>query len=105
MGDCASCHSKPAAAKQGADLYAAICEMCHGPEGEGDRGPSLRSPDYLESHTDQELETGIAYGTANPRMPGFAEMMGGPLSQSQIRSLVQLIRSWGPLTREPDPAK
>lgn len=99
MGECATCHSQPAHGKSDQPLYEAVCAMCHGPRAEGETGmaPSLRSADYLASRTDEELATGIAYGTANPRMPGFSEVMGGPLSEEQIRSLVELIRKWGPL--------
>jgi mono/diheme cytochrome c family protein len=73
--------------------------MCHGSAGQGaEHGPSLRTPDYLASRDDEELSAAIAYGTSNPRMPGFAELMGGPLSEEQVRSLVELVRRWGPLS-------
>ena len=99
MGDCASCHAEPAKGKSGEPLYAAICTMCHGTAGQGnERGPSLREPDYLASHDDDDLNVAIAYGTANPHMPGFSEIMGGPLSEAQVNSLVELIRRWGPLS-------
>ena len=104
MGQCATCHSKPAEGKSDVELYDAICAMCHGPQAEGEPGiaPGLREADYLVSRTDEELATGIGYGTANPRMPGFSQIMGGPLSDDQIRSLVGLIRKWGPLPGETD---
>jgi mono/diheme cytochrome c family protein len=99
MGDCASCHAAPAEATSGAPLYTAVCAMCHGTEGQGnERGPSLRDPDYLASRDDDDLNVAIAYGTSNPRMPGFSEIMGGPLSDAQVKSLVELIRRWGPLS-------
>ena len=95
MGDCASCHAKPAENKMGQELWNAVCAMCHGDKGLGARGPSLRAASFINSRSDEELHTGIAYGTANPRMPGFAELMGGPLSEEQVDSLVSLLRSWG----------
>jgi mono/diheme cytochrome c family protein len=99
MGDCATCHAQPAAGKTGEPLWSAICAMCHGSEGQGaEHGPSLRTPDHLVSRDDEELAVAIAYGTSNPRMPGFAELMGGPLSEEQVRSLVELVRRWGPLS-------
>lgn len=101
MGDCATCHAEPAAGKTAEPLWSAICAMCHGSEAQGaDHGPSLRSPDYLSTRDDEELSIAIAYGTSNPRMPGFAELMGGPLSEEQVRSLVELVRRWGPLPEE-----
>jgi len=96
MGSCGTCHAAPAAGKSGPELYAAICAACHGADGRGARAPSLRVPDWLAGHTDEQLAAGIAYGTANPRMPGYLDQMGGPLSTAQIDSLVRLLRTWGP---------
>ena len=95
MGDCGSCHSIPAADKKGPELWAVVCAMCHGDDGQGSRGPSLRDPSFLSSRDDTELEIGISYGTANPAMPGFSRLMGGPLDEAQVKSLVELLRQWG----------
>lgn len=97
IGDCASCHAKPASGKSGGDLWNAVCSMCHGRQAEGGRAPSLREASYLESRDDKTLADAIAYGTVNPKMPGFSVDMGGPLSREQIESLVKLLRSWGPI--------
>jgi mono/diheme cytochrome c family protein len=85
-GDCAECHAAPAAGRSGADLYAVACAMCHGDRGQGGSAPDLRSP--------PDPETTLTYGAPNPKMPGFSDMMGGPLTAEQIRSLVELIRQW-----------
>ncbi len=95
MGDCATCHAQPGRGKTGEPLYRAVCAMCHGAQATGGRAPSLRHPSYLDGRSDGQLVEGIAFGTANPRMPGFSELMGGPLSDAQIRSLVELLRDWG----------
>ncbi len=100
MGSCASCHSAPAAGKSGEALWAAVCAMCHGARAEGGLAPGLRAPDYLAAHDDEALAAGVAYGTANPRMPGFSDVMGGPLSRAQVDSLVKLLREWGPLSAD-----
>lgn len=95
VGGCVSCHAEPARGKTGAELYSAVCAMCHGPDGNGGKAaPSIREPSYLGSLSDVELSTAIAYGTANPNMPGFLDLMGGPLSANQVDSLVRLMRSW-----------
>lgn len=104
MGECASCHAAPASGKTGAELYAAVCAMCHGPRAAGERAPSLRHPSYLDEREDRELAEGIAYGTTNPRMPGYSELMGGPLNDEQIDSLVRLLREWGSTTEKNDGA-
>ena len=98
IGSCAGCHAAPAAGRTGADLYAAVCAMCHGDNATGGLAPSLREQDYLASRDDVELHGYITYGSANPKMPGFSALMGGPLSEPQIDSLVELLRTWGPLS-------
>lgn len=104
VGECATCHAAPAAGKTGEDLYRAVCAMCHGPDGSGIHAPSIRAPDYLGSRSDDELASAISYGTANPKMPGFVDLMGGPLSTDQIDSLVRLMREWGPLSAREAPS-
>lgn len=101
MGSCASCHAAPAAGKRGEELWKAVCGMCHGAAAEGGLAPTLRAPDYLASKDDAALRTAIAYGTANPKMPGFSDQMGGPLRAEQIDSLVGLLRTWGPTATPP----
>ena len=96
IGECAACHAAPAAGKLGTDLYAAVCATCHGEDGAGVHAPSIRDPSYLAGRTDEELQQAIAYGSANPRMPGFLDLMGGPLDTAQVDSLVTLMRSWDP---------
>lgn len=105
MGDCAGCHAAPASGKSGRELWDGVCAMCHGPDARGARGPSLRARSFLETRTDEELTQGIAYGTANPRMPGFARLMGGPLDDAQVASLVSLLREWGPDPDEGEPPR
>jgi mono/diheme cytochrome c family protein len=76
VGECASCHAAPAADRSGRALYDAVCAMCHGDDGTGTLAPSIREPSYLRSRSDQELHDALAYGTANPKMPGFSSLMG-----------------------------
>lgn len=103
MGDCGTCHAAPASGKSGEGLYLAVCAMCHGELATGGRAPSLRSPSYLDTRSDRELAEAIAYGTANPSMPGYSSMMGGPLSEDQVESLVRLLRAWGSTTESDVP--
>ncbi len=94
VGECAACHASPASGREGRDLFASVCGMCHGADGAGGpHGPSLRDPQYLASHDDKTLTTAISYGTANPSMPGFLDVMGGPLSQAQVDSIVRWLRA------------
>ena len=86
MGSCASCHAAPAEGKSGAALWAAVCALCHGPTDE-------RLETFVRSHDDAALTQTITYGTANPKMPGFSSLMGGPLDDAQVASLVKFLRS------------
>ena len=104
MGSCATCHAATAQGKTGKDLYAAVCAMCHGASAEGGKAPGLRDAAYLASHDDKALGEAIAYGTPNPKMPGFSDLMGGPLDAAQVASLVKLLRAWGPLAVHAPPA-
>ena len=89
MGSCASCHAAPAQGRTGAALWEAVCAMCHGPTGEA-------LSKFVLSHDDAALTETIAYGTANPKMPGFSSLMGGPLDEAQVTSLVRLLRASQP---------
>nr|BCX02013.1 MAG: hypothetical protein KatS3mg041_2059 [Bacteroidota bacterium] len=99
-GSCRSCHADPAQGLLGAELYEAVCQMCHGPAGYDDGkahpGPKLTRA-LLQQRTDRQLEAMIALGTPDERkqrmMPGFARSRGGPLTELQIRSLVAYLRS------------
>lgn len=86
MGSCGGCHAAPAAGKTGAALFTAICAPCHG---------SGLDKAYLASHDDKAIADVIAYGTASPKMPGFSQLMGGPLDDAQVASLVVHLRAGG----------
>ena len=105
VGTCGSCHARPAEGKTGEALYAAVCAMCHGDQARGALAYGLREPGYLGAHDDAALGEAIAYGTTNPRMPGFSKDMGGPLDSAQVSSLVDLLRRWGPLPSPGPPEK
>jgi len=75
---CAACHGAPAAqSKSGDALYGAICVMCHG------------APQSLKTRGRTELRRWIVTGNPARGMPGYAQSVGGPLSQAQIESLVE----------------
>lgn len=99
-GQCRSCHVDKGVGKTGQALFMASCAMCHGMQAQGAKqeGGNALAPSLLEA--DYESETGRAYvqgvienGSAtNPSMPPFSAKHGGPLSQSQIDSLVTYLR-------------
>src|SRR5208283_1774887 len=91
-----------AAIAAGEGLYQKHCEVCHGKEGSGGIGPSLKSKvflyvqsdvpddDYFEIINNGTHQGGIEDGrTEKGGMPSFAET----LSKDEIWSLVSYIRS------------
>lgn len=85
-GDCASCHATPAAGRQGAELYAAACGICHAAEPRASMVPDLgiaRAP-----RDAAYWRQWINAGREQTLMPAFAAEHGGPLTPAQIESLV-----------------
>jgi len=85
QGKCAACHYQPARGKVfGADIYQAVCAMCHGADREGLSGPSLQHHNNADT-----LALVISNGVGSQHMPGFAMKKGGPLTVKQIAALSQ----------------
>jgi len=88
-GSCAACHFAPAAGKtQGVEIYAAVCVMCHGEQGQGGYAPRL-----IGYHNQDALNHLIAHGTGSTHMPAFSKKQGGPLTTRQINALSRWIIS------------
>lgn len=98
-GDCRSCHVNRGMGKLGAALYEADCQMCHGPVGgDNKHHPGTQfTNEYLTAVGENYLEQIIAEGTPDEAkkhmMPGFHTSEGGPLSDDQIASLVNYLKS------------
>lgn len=101
-----------AASLDGAELYAAYCASCHGPDGEGEPNWKVRRDDgslpapphdstgHTWHHSDQDLLAIIAAGGGGylpeSNMPGFADVM----SPEQMRAVLAHIKTmWGPEER------
>lgn len=86
----------------GAALYVKYCALCHGPEGKGyaaDNAPSLVSTSFLESATDTFIAGGIRMGRPGTAMAAYGKQRGGPLNETDIRAIVQFLRSKGPAVK------
>jgi len=91
--------SDPAAASVGKGMFRVYCVGCHGINGQGSRGPDLRS---TQQHDDQELFTTIRKGSQATEMPSFE----GSIDDTGTWRLVTYIRSIskpddGPLPGDP----
>jgi len=88
-GDCASCHAAPAEGKKGAELYTAVCGICHEAEHRASMVPDLHKLNHSTDHTYWKVWT--AQGKQGSLMPGFARSVGGPLTDEQIESLADFL--------------
>lgn len=74
----------------GEDVYQSVCSQCHGTDGEGITGPSLRDPVFQASLSDEELFSTISDGHPATSMIAW----GSILTSEQISQLVTFIRQW-----------
>jgi mono/diheme cytochrome c family protein len=74
----------------GREVFADICAQCHGPEGRGDIGPSLRDPALQTKYTEQELFQLVNTGHAATPMIGFGDL----LTSAQINEVIDYVRQW-----------
>ncbi len=56
--------------KRGQQLFLGQCGGCHGPQGEGGRGPSLQRPKLAKAPDDESLYKLIREGVPGTEMPG-----------------------------------
>jgi len=94
-GKCAECHFAPAGDLKGEPLFEAVCAMCHGHYGLGASAMRINDLKYLESYHKGATRKIIAGGGDKTSMPGFSKSKGGPLSDEQIDSIMELIEWWG----------
>ncbi len=95
-GDCASCHVEKGKGKLGKDLYVASCGICHDAEHRASMVPDLHAPKQPTSR--DYWHNWITAGKVGTLMPAFAEEHGGPLTKTQIASLVDYLSSDFPVT-------
>jgi cytochrome c oxidase cbb3-type subunit 3 len=89
----------PAKPATGGELYARYCKLCHGPSGKGyaaDNAPSLVSPKFLGSASDDYIARGIRFGRPETSMAAYGKQRGGPLDDTQIAAIVAFLRAKGP---------
>jgi len=93
-GDCVSCHVKPGENQMGKSLYDASCGICHEATHRAAMVPALVS---LPKATNAEYwEKWIRYGRDGTLMPAFDKEYGGPLTEEQIDSLVEHLKTTFP---------
>lgn len=89
--------SNPLGTMDGQVLYGRVCALCHGDAGSGYAAPrstALANPNFLAIADDTYLFENIARGRPGTRMSAWGESHGGPLSEGQVRAIVDYIREW-----------
>lgn len=82
------------------DIYAQLCQQCHGPKGEGGVGTALSAPAYQSKNTDQAIFDTISRGRPQTAMIAW----GAVLTPDQITQLVAYIRQLGQAAPPPSSA-
>ncbi len=91
---CASCHRQHGDGKYGKALYDADCGICHEGEHRATMVPDLHA---LKGPTSEAFwHEWIAHGKPRSLMPAFSRNDGGPLTDEQITSLADYLRSTMP---------
>ncbi|HTS54047.1 MAG TPA: cytochrome c [Burkholderiales bacterium] len=73
----------PAIIQDGEQLYGQTCRYCHGKEGQGGRGPTLRGRDFDFRHVFLRITNGY------PPMPAFNNVY----TPEQVWKIVAFVRS------------
>ncbi len=90
-------NASQASVADGGALYAELCALCHGDQGEGyvvEGAPALGNQDFLAVASDDFLFAAIARGRPGTKMSPWSARLEGPLEDQQIQALVDFIRSW-----------
>ena len=73
---------------KGQRIFEMQCVTCHGPKGEGDRGPPLAQPTLTKATDDRRLIEIVARGITGTEMPGGRMRAGeAPYLAAYVRSL------------------
>src|SRR5436189_5339135 len=79
---------------RGQKLFQVHCALCHGPKGEGGRGPLLTRPKLSHAPDDATLVKVIEEGIRGTEMPG-----AGAMSDREIRQTAAYVRALGRLSQ------
>jgi mono/diheme cytochrome c family protein len=83
---CSSCHADRAKGKSGAELYQAVCKVCH------KQGKSAIPLDVAWIRQQKSTAWQGIIGKGGKSMPGFASAHKGPLDKAQIAGLTQYLK-------------
>jgi mono/diheme cytochrome c family protein len=93
---CKTCHLESGEGQSGVFLYHRVCSQCHGKKGVGGFGGAHNDAKWQQSVDDAHIRKAIHEGLPDKGMPSFVDGVTPPLTEDQIGSLVQYIRSLAP---------
>jgi putative heme-binding domain-containing protein len=91
-------HTTPDDIARGQHIYNGSCQGCHGPAGDGGRGPRLAVPRLPRARTDAALFRIIRFGLPGTEMPG-----GWSMTDRETWQVVAFVRTLGRVESEPLP--
>ncbi len=79
---------------RGRDKYHYLCSRCHGIYGQGDTGPAIHNPDFLDAAPDSFLAAIIANGRRGTAMFGWATAVSRQerLSRQDVADVIAFLR-------------
>ncbi len=78
-------------AMSGEKVFQTICAECHGANGEGGIAPSLNSPYFRETYTDEDILDIMLHGHEGTTMIPW----GSILTANQVNDVIDYIAIWG----------
>jgi cytochrome c oxidase cbb3-type subunit III len=88
-------HTSAADVARGKELFGGHCGGCHGPMGEGGRGPVLARPTLARAANDAQLFTVIKDGLPGTEMP-----RGSALDEKELWQVTAFVRALGKVAPE-----
>lgn len=88
-GTCVECHVTPAKGKRGKELYDTACGICHDAKHRATMVPDLRATKQAPNRL--VWQHVIGFGKPGTLMPGFHNIQGGPLSETQVQSVLDFL--------------
>lgn len=91
--NCKSCHLESGVGQMGIFLYHRVCSQCHGKKGVGGMARALNDEKWQQAINDDYISQKIRLGQAELGMPSYVDGVTPPLTEPQVDSLIQYIRS------------
>lgn len=89
---CKVCHLESGEGQTGVFLYHRVCSQCHGKKGVGGFGRAFNDAAWQQVN-DAYIRQMINAGLPEKGMPSYVEGVTPPLTEEQVSSLIQYIRS------------